>query len=231
MAEPIHTSSSGPDTHCPLCKRIIKKPRKAKKLYDVPVCKRCRNKFANRRQAAYIIDGTCWATAVTLLFWLLDVESSAPPTPGMNFFAYSLGFGDPLNFVESWILPLVFLCKDGFNGMSPGKWLLGVQVVDSRTREPIRFWQSFKRNLILMVPFGILIVAFQLLRGRRWGDRWAKTAVIWRKYAYKPPFDPRGILCLECGYNLTGNVTGRCPECFTPIPGGAPAQALSGEPA
>lgn len=24
--------------------------------------------------------------------------------------------------------------------------------------------------------------------------------------------------CLECGYNLTGNVTGLCPECGTPVP-------------
>ena len=26
-----------------------------------------------------------------------------------------------------------------------------------------------------------------------------------------------GIHCTECGYNLTGNVTGRCPECGTEI--------------
>jgi len=25
-------------------------------------------------------------------------------------------------------------------------------------------------------------------------------------------------LCLTCGYNLTGNVTGRCPECGAPVP-------------
>jgi len=24
--------------------------------------------------------------------------------------------------------------------------------------------------------------------------------------------------CVTCGYNLTGNVTGRCPECATPLP-------------
>lgn len=23
--------------------------------------------------------------------------------------------------------------------------------------------------------------------------------------------------CLTCGYNLTGNISGRCPECGTPI--------------
>jgi hypothetical protein len=25
-------------------------------------------------------------------------------------------------------------------------------------------------------------------------------------------------LCRKCGYNLTGNVSGRCPECGTPVP-------------
>ena len=27
-------------------------------------------------------------------------------------------------------------------------------------------------------------------------------------------------LCFGCGYNLTGNVSGRCPECGRPIPSG-----------
>ncbi len=26
--------------------------------------------------------------------------------------------------------------------------------------------------------------------------------------------------CLSCGYDLTANVSGRCPECGTPVPGG-----------
>ena len=46
----------------------------------------------------------------------------------------------------------------------------------------------------------------------------AGTMVVWRKHAHRLPFDPRGILCMECGYNLTGNVSGRCPECGTMIP-------------
>ena len=28
---------------------------------------------------------------------------------------------------------------------------------------------------------------------------------------------PHGTVCLKCGYNLTGNVSGRCPECGRPI--------------
>lgn len=40
---------------CPLC-RDGKHMHKAKRLYSVPVCKKCYYKFANRRQLAYVID-------------------------------------------------------------------------------------------------------------------------------------------------------------------------------
>jgi len=44
------------------------------------------------------------------------------------------------------------------------------------------------------------------------------TAVLfWRDRRRIPPGH-----CQQCGYNLTGNVSGRCPECATPCP--APAQ-------
>ncbi len=34
------------------------------------------------------------------------------------------------------------------------------------------------------------------------------TAILWRRDRRKPPGH-----CRKCGYNLTGNVSGRCPEC------------------
>ena len=40
------------DDTCPICSRELKKPRKCKALYGVKVCNKCRNGFANRRQAA-----------------------------------------------------------------------------------------------------------------------------------------------------------------------------------
>ena len=35
-------------------------------------------------------------------------------------------------------------------------------------------------------------------------------------------------LCRQCGYNLTGNVSGRCPECGTPVPAALRSCAGSG---
>ncbi|HVP12092.1 MAG TPA: hypothetical protein VMV94_13005, partial [Phycisphaerae bacterium] len=105
--------------------------------------------------------------------------------------------------------------------------LCRVRVVDKDTLEPTGFACSLKRNLVLLIPVVPAIVAFQLLKGRRWGDKWARTKVILKKHAHRPPFDIRGILCTNCGYNLTGNVSGRCPECGRAIPAAPRAVPLA----
>lgn len=38
---------------------------------------------------------------------------------------------------------------------------------------------------------------------------------------------PNENRCQKCGYNLTGNVSGRCPECGTPLPDIAPANVAA----
>ncbi len=40
--------------------------------------------------------------------------------------------------------------------------------------------------------------------------------------------DPEGRFCEHCGYDLTGNGSGRCPECGTAVQGGQPGQHASG---
>jgi len=195
---------------CPICNRQRKLTKK-RTLYGYPVCKRCRNGFANRRQAAFITD----IVAVQLAMWCMAVALALVPVSTMNVW----WVGQTCAYITFWIL---FTCKDGFSGMSPGKWLFGVQVVDAKTREPISFKASAKRNVTLVIPYinwiFWLIAVVQMMLGPRIGDGWAKTVVIWRKHTHKPPFDPRGIYCLVCGYNLTGNTSGICPECGTSIP-------------
>lgn len=42
------------------------------------------------------------------------------------------------------------------------------------------------------------------------------------------PRGPRGVPCQACGYDLTGNATGLCPECGREVPGDVqPATAAS----
>lgn len=48
--------------------------------------------------------------------------------------------------------------------------------------------------------------------------------VLWTAAAYRHWLRPakRAFIpgrCTKCGYNLTGNVSGVCPECGTPVPG------------
>ncbi len=66
--------------------------------------------------------------------------------------------------------------------------MMGVQVVDEIIGKPVGFDPSFKRNLPLIIPLMPLIVAFELPKGKRIGDGWARTRVIWKKYKDKAPF-------------------------------------------
>lgn len=219
---PSLLTAMGYEEHCPICDRVLRKPQKRKLLYGFRVCRKCRDGFANRRQAAYIVDIVLYY----LLFYLVALLPSLiysfapmPPTPQSAGPRSTSGMTQLTSAFVSLAVLFVFICKDGLNGRSPGKALFGVRVVDVHTREPIGFGRSFKRNLILVIPYlGPILVVLTMMKGNRLGDGWANTAVIWDKYRYKPPFDPRGIVCTICGYNLTGNVSGRCPECGTLIP-------------
>ncbi len=58
---------------------------------------------------------------------------------------------------------------------------------------------SFFVSLPLWLPFVILLIP---------------TLLLWRRDRRKP----RPGFCPRCDYDLTGNTTGRCPECGTPCP-------------
>ncbi len=218
----LAASLTSEQPQCPLCSRPLsarwlKKSPRSNGINEIVVCRKCRNAFASRRQLAYIID------AVLLELLLMG----AIVVIGMLVDLYRIAASSVATVMVYWVggwlvLPLLFCCKDGLEGQSPGKRICGIQVIDWTTREPIGFGRSLKRNLCLMIPYYAIILAFTLIKGWRAGDRWANTRVVWKKHINRLPFDPRGILCLVCGYNLTGNVSGRCPECGTPIRGFVP---------
>lgn len=203
---------------CPLC---TQRPVKAKyQIYGHPVCKKCYYAFANRRQLGYLVDGLLFLIPSMLIGFAL----------GMLF--VQMGISQPL---QQLLTPIVFfpiaciyVMKDGFKGQSPGKMMMGTVALDEATGQPIGFKQSFKRNSVLLlaqIPFAgplvglviILIIAFQVAKGYRLGDRFAQTKVIWKKYADQPVFGGKATVCESCGYDLRGNSSGTCPECGKPV--------------
>jgi uncharacterized RDD family membrane protein YckC len=166
--------------HCPLCEKEKKREKKEKVLYGVPVCRSCYYNFANFRQLAFLVDFLIWRVVQTVIAMPLIVGLIKRGVPQGSTQILATGI--------LYLLLLVFFFKDGFGGYSPGKALFGLRVVNQSTGKPGTFVASFKRNVILIVPFVPLLVAVMLCKGYRWGDAWANTKVIWKKHKDKAPF-------------------------------------------
>lgn len=222
MENNIALSYAGPapETTCPLCRT---RPAKKLRLYGHPVCKKCYYAFANRRQIAYIIDGLLITIPnIVVVFIVLPAVAAAIGAKDSPLTIEILG--------SLLALPLLclFMMKDGFQGQSPGKSITGVQVLDVVSGRPISFGQSFKRYWFLLfglIPAvgdfvsGVLVIVcgVQLAKGYRLGDKFAHTRVIWRKFADLPVFGGNALACEKCGYDLTANTSGTCPECGTAV--------------
>jgi len=80
----------------------------------------------------------------------------------------------------SWLIIIVYiLCRDGYKGISIGKSLANLQVVDER-QQPINIGQSLIRNIPMAIPLFPLVEYFVSLHdplGKRIGDKAAKTQV------------------------------------------------------
>jgi uncharacterized RDD family membrane protein YckC len=155
---------------------------KSKPLYDTPVCKKCYYKFANRRQLAFIFDNLFFRLFIILVVVGVGSLSSSSGTIDESV----VFLVDVLPYL---LLPIYFL-KDGFAGYSLGKLVCGVRVMNNKTGLPGGFGMSFLRNLPIVIPIVPLIIAFQLQKGPRWGDKWSNSKVIWMKYKDHPIFAP-----------------------------------------
>lgn len=162
---------------CPLCGDTKKMGKKARLLYDYWVCGRCDNAMVSRRQFAWLLDLIPLWGVVFVLAFMIGAAGAASRSDVSAVAA-----------VVPWLAYAVWLFKDGFNGHSFGKALMGLQVVDADTGEGAGFAASFKRNLPMLIPFAPLVAAFQLAKGPRLGDGWANTRVVWKKHRGRGPF-------------------------------------------
>jgi uncharacterized RDD family membrane protein YckC len=167
-----------------------------KPLYGYQVCPKCHSDFAWKRAFAHLID----IVAANIILGILVVAAlvigavliaGAGQTSNSDAAAVTAMLLFMLLYAFIFIAMYAFLLlRDGFNGQSPGKKVLGLQVINTVTGIPIRFGDSFKRNLILIVPVLPIVVAVQIFtaNGMRIGDEWAQTKVIWLQYADRAPF-------------------------------------------
>ncbi len=169
---------------CPVCDQT-RPAKKFKSLYGYLICDKCYYGFANRRQGAFILDSLIFRLALLPISIGLSVLLAAL---NINMESNAVRIADGLLGIVLWV---IFLGKDGWFGNSPGKRITGIQVIDETTRGSVSFVQSVKRNLPLVIPFVPVVVACTLSKGKRWGDGWAGTRVIWKKYADKLPFSAR----------------------------------------
>ena len=179
---------------CSICNEPL--ARAEKRLYGYNVCDRCYSDFATKRAFAYLVDMLLWTVVSIPLGFLIFVFSGisgvivAGVTKSDNQATGAFMFVFVLGILASIV---IVLSRDGFKGHSPAKAMFGLQVIDDRTGRPINFWDSIQRNLPLSIPLMPLYVAYQIFQqdGRRMGDGWARTKVIWKAHRDRPPFFSR----------------------------------------
>ena len=124
-----------------------------------------------RRIAAFLIDH------ILLTFLMVGIVFIALGPSLMDDFAES-AFGSVATVVMFFGM-LIYFAKDSINGISIGKWIMGIAVrdVDDATKVP-SFGKLFMRNLFVIIWFIEFLVLAGSLQKRRLGDKVAKTIVI-----------------------------------------------------
>jgi hypothetical protein len=197
---------------CPICFRSMQASR-TRDLYGAEVCCPCFNRFVHLRIVAFVIDFLAYASLGLAAQFLLFGSVGGVVRRDPSWFDVCVNAG----------FCAFMLLRDSSLWLSPGKRLLGLRTVDAQTGESAGVTQSMKRNLWFGIP-GVWVWAAMIagaeiyLGGGRPRDRAAHTKVVWCKHAHAAPFLPQALVCRRCAYNLTGNVSGRCPECGTEVP-------------
>jgi hypothetical protein len=86
------------------------------------------------------------------------------------------------------------------------------------------WWTPFDGNGQYYWSLPTLPCAWVVVAGIAVWNVWA-----WLKW-YTTPAAPKPGHCRSCGYDLTGNVSGRCPECGAPVAEAPKGNGLSSGP-
>ena len=165
-----------------------------------------------KRAFAYLVDMTLWSVLcfpLTIFIFLVSGISGAVVGAATHNDNTGANMAVVVFFLCLIGEMLLVLGLDGFKGHSPAKAMFGLQVIDERTGRPANFFDSIQRNLPLAIPFMPLYAGYQIFQfeGKRLGDGWSRTKVIWKRYHNKPPFLSRKHLQAHLAARATGKTT------------------------
>ncbi|MBW7913273.1 MAG: RDD family protein, partial [Taibaiella sp.] len=131
------------------------------------------------RFLSMLIDFLIFMVAI----WILSMIFLLPNMPNMAEMMEPSHEPPNFNFWPSKFIYLtgamyaIYFCKDNFNGKSPGKKIMGLQVVNNKTMQPANPWRCIVRNLFCIFwPIEFIVALAN--PGRRIGDFVAGTAVV-----------------------------------------------------
>lgn len=148
--------------YCEKCRTNKKKP-----FYN---CRQCQASLYYGRGGAFFFDSAIsWVAQVALAAGIARVGGIAGPLMEI------VALGAPT---------LAFIFRDPLSrGAGPGKRIFGLKAVrEANPTEPLTYGQAFIRSIPLLIPFVNLLdlsVPYRDPLCRRWGDRWAKTRVVY----------------------------------------------------
>lgn len=206
-------TSSSLSMACAVCGASLQMDVSGKRLYGYRVCSSCHSNFAMKRALAHILDLVFYSIItffLTIFIFILAGIGGAVVESATKSENQGGSIAMMILLLCSLGLIFLFLAKDGFKGHSPAKAMLGLQVIDDLTGRPANFWDSFQRNLPTQIPFAHWYVLYQLLQydGRRLGDGWSRTKVIWKPYRDKSPFLSRKQLQAQLAAKAAGTAAG-----------------------
>lgn len=138
-----------------------------------------------KRFIAFIIDVTIAAILSLIMSSILSYINVKVITPMIGLFAWA-----------------TIICKDCFNGMSIGKHIISIQVIDSNTKQIASPLKCVTRNLFYFLSLIDFIVMFFHSKSLRLGDCIIHTEVMQRDVKLRRTNISKSLLAI--GYVFIG---------------------------